>query len=88
MTDNLDWPPILDAIEEGIKKARQQKLEAGEEVTDDYSAFVVLRELHLKVGASLENQRPDHAGNDSCVNVRFLPIADTRSTLAHTAQIS
>ena len=28
MTDELDWSPILAAIEQGIKSARQQRLEA------------------------------------------------------------
>ena len=42
MTDSLDWPPILAAIEEGIKKAREDRADA----TEEYMAFVVLRELH------------------------------------------
>lgn len=46
MTDSLHWPSILNAIENGIRKARADKVDAGEELTDDFTAFVVLRELH------------------------------------------
>lgn len=53
MTDELNWPAVLEAIEHGLRKARQQKLDAGEALTDDFSAFVVLRELHRQ-GWSVE----------------------------------
>lgn len=46
MTDELDWPPILAVIEQGIKSARQQRLDANQKPADDFTAFVILRELH------------------------------------------
>lgn len=62
MTRALDWPPILKAIEHGIKKARKDKLDSGEAITDDFTAFVVLRELDRR-GWSVTGPLPPSMSN-------------------------
>ena len=62
MTHALDWPPILEAIEQGIKKAREDKLDSREEITDEYTAFVVLRELGRR-GWSVSGPLPPSVAN-------------------------
>jgi hypothetical protein len=57
MTDELDWPPILAAIEQGIKSACQQRLDANQQPADDFTAFVILRELHRE-GWSVSKTTP------------------------------
>jgi hypothetical protein len=55
MTKPRDWEPVLAAIELGIVKARRDAEGDRSLATDEYAAFVVLRELERQ-GWSVERK--------------------------------
>ena len=57
MTEPIDYEPILAAIEAGIDKARKNPKPEEPTVSDDYIAWVVLRELHRN-GWSIHRRSP------------------------------
>jgi hypothetical protein len=57
MTEPIDYEPILAVIEGGIDKARRDPKPEEPTPSDDYIAWVILRELHRN-GWSIHRSSP------------------------------